>query len=131
MGLKGVEDILTSLGLSQLDYDKLNKDSRFIELLEVFRSDWANSLNTASRNQVETAIAFEQGLPHLFARIIDRNEPLNHVTEAMKLLADVAGLKKQPQIGGQQEKFKIIINLGEDHKMEYSTPPLIEEKPAL
>jgi hypothetical protein len=131
MGLKGVEDILTSLGLSQLDYDKLNKDSRFIELLEVFRSDWANSLNTASRNQVETAIAFEQGLPYLFARIIDRSEPLNHVTEAMKLLADVAGLKKQPQIGGQQEKFKIIINLGEDHKMEYSTPPLIEEKPTL
>ena len=114
-----LDRILATLKVSAADYEKLKANEVFRKLVDAARTEWHSSDNTGARNQIEAAFTFEQAQPYIYARMISGKEPLNHVVEAAKLLADVAGIKKPPTAGAPTERFQITINLGADTQLTY------------
>lgn len=112
-------EIIAAFKIAPADYEKLKNNEVFQKLVDAARIDWQGSGNAALRNQVEAAATFEQAMPFIYARMISGREPLNHVNDAAKLLADVAGIKKTPNVGQTSERFQITINLGADTKLEF------------
>ena len=119
IGLRNLDDILVAHSLSQADYEKLNRNEAFTKAVDMAKTEWNSASNTATRLAVEAAFTAEQLLPHVYARVLHDKEPLNHVVEFLKWLADVGGLKKDPAKGQSGERFQITINLGADTKIEF------------
>lgn len=112
-------EIVAAFKVDPAAYETLKKNEVFQKLVDAARIDWQGSGNTSLRNQIEAAATFEAAMPFIYARMISGREPLNHVTDAAKLLADVAGIKKTPNVGQTSERFQITINLGADTKLEF------------
>lgn len=119
VGLREVPDILAEFNVSSADYEKLKSNEFFTKVVDLARIEWHGAANTANRLQLEAASAAEEALPQVYARAMNGKEPLNHVIDFMKWLADVGGLKKDPGRGQPGERFKITINLGADTKIEF------------
>jgi len=119
IGIRSLEDILEPYKVSRSAYEKLKKNETFNKLVDAARIEWHSAPNTMIRTQLEALAAAEQALPHLYARAISGKDPLNHAVEAVKWMTDVAGLRKTPTQGQQNERFQITINLGADTTIEF------------
>jgi hypothetical protein len=119
LGLREEADILATFKVSTDTYEKLKQDELFQKLVDAARIEWQSALNTVARTQLEAAAAVEAAMPHIYARMIDPKEPLNHAVEAGKWLADMAGLKKVQGSSEPGERFKIEINLGADTRLSF------------
>jgi hypothetical protein len=109
--------ILEKHGLSQEQYERLKDNKFFKEAVEATTLEWNEPQNTKRRLALEAAIAIEDSLPDVVARLSKANEPLPGVVALLKLLSEIAGVSgtaaaSQPQAVGA--KFNITFNLGDD-----------------
>lgn len=130
MDLYDEDKILAKHKLSRKDYDRLKTNEYFKNAVAEAVKEWHKPASTAHRLAMQAAIAVEDGLPTVAARLSNKNEPLGDIVGLLKVLADIAGV-----IGGKAaaaqtstgEKFKITINLGADVIMKDATPVVVVE----
>jgi hypothetical protein len=132
MNIREVDEILQTYKLTPETYEKLKTNDFFTKLVDMARIEWHSATNTINRTQIEAAALVEQAMPHIYARMLNNNENLNHVVDAGKWLSDIGGLKKDPTKGQPGERFQITINLGADTKIEFDGSKLpISGEPTL
>ena len=119
MGMRDLDNVLASFNIDPATYEKLKAHEWYNKLVDEYRIEWESTTNTTARTQLKSLYAAEAALEHVYARCISGKEPLNHVVEGVKWFTDVAGLKKNPGQGAQNERFQITINLGADTKIEF------------
>lgn len=122
MNLYDEDATLKKYGLSPEQFKTLRENKFFVNALEAATIEWNSPQSTTKRLAMEAAIALEDALPAVAARLSKTNEPLPGVVELVKIFAKMAGVGEtnQPQAVG--EKFKITINLGADMLQRDATP---------
>ena len=119
IGMREIEEILTSFNIDAATYEKIKTNEWFNKLVDEYRIEWHATTNTLTRTQLKSLYAAEEAISHVYSRAVSGKEPLNHVVEAVKWMTDIAGAKKTPGQGQQNERFNIVINLGADMKIEF------------
>lgn len=109
--------ILAKFQLDQGQYDRLKDNEFFKKAVEATTIEWNAPQNTKKRLALEAAIALEDALPDVAARLKKSNEPLPGIVQLVKVLSEIAGVtgqatQGQPSNAGAQ--FKITFNLGAD-----------------
>ncbi len=119
--------ILKTHGVSQIQYDGIKDQEFFQAALRTMTIEWNSIGNTQKRLAIEAAIALEDAMPTLAARMTKSTELLTGVVELAKLFAKVAGVGEATQNNAPTERFKITINLGADsERFEKQRPPTVE-----
>ena len=118
--------ILKTHGLTQAQYDNLAGNEFFKHTLQAMTVEWNAVGNTQKRLALEAAIALEDALPAVAARLSKNTEPLAGVVELAKLLAKMAGVGEANAQQVPTERFKITINLGADVASFEKSRPVIE-----
>jgi hypothetical protein len=125
--------ILKKHNLTDKQYKTLEKNHFFQRALEAETITWTGANSIQKRLMLEAAIATEEGMPYLAARMQSKTEPLGEVVALMKLFAEIAGVigTKSMQAGPASfgERFKIVINLGGEQfekEAASSLKPVIE-----
>lgn len=122
-----IEVILTKHGLTAEQYKTLETNEFFQKALNSAVLEWNSPQSTNKRLAMEAAIALEDALPNVAARMSKNDEPLSGVVEVAKLFAKMSGVGEDKTPQAPSEKFKIIINLGEDTiNLEKQRAPLIK-----
>lgn len=114
MNLYDTPTILKTHNLSEAQHVLLTENEFFKRALEAAVIEWNSPQSTNKRLAMEAAIALEDALPAVAARLSKANEPLPGVVELAKLLAKMAGVGESATQPIASEKFKITINLGSD-----------------
>ena len=115
MNLYDLPFTLKKHGLSEEEYATLSNNEYFKRALEAATLEWNSPQSTNKRLALEAAIALEDALPDVAARLKCSKEPLTGVVALAQLLAKMAGVGEgKPNDGAPQERFKITINLGAD-----------------
>ena len=122
VALQGEDDVLAAHGVSQADFEMLKSNDFFIRMLDSARKEWQSVANTVERTTIEAAFTFEQLLPALHQRALDPETPFSQVLEYAKLLAKAGGIGEGRTSGSATDKFSIVINMGNDAKLEVSPP---------
>lgn len=115
MDLNEVQTILDNNQIDQSRWETIQKDPRFVRLLESEIAAWGAAGNTAERTKLKAGMLIEEWLSEANARIHDKSEPLPAKTEVVKVLAGIAGMGKDrgENSGGMGgERFSVTINLG-------------------
>lgn len=100
--------------LTDDQYNTLKDNEFFKRALEAAVMEWNSPLSTPKRLSMMAAVALEDSLPAIAARMKGHAEPLNSVAQVAKLFADMAGIIGQERQIGPSERFTISIHLGED-----------------
>ena len=126
VAMEDMPTVLKKHGLSQQQYDNLATNQFFQRVLEDAVQNWHKPQSTKERVALAAAIALEDALPKIAARMSAAREDLADVVETAKLFADLAGLgPKANQIAQPTgEKFSININLGGDRLHIETTRPV-------
>lgn len=120
MDIAPLTQILSSNGLTEADWEHVQKNSRFRKYLTSASEEWNSALNTHERVRVKAAAMIEEWLPELYTRMHDKAESLNHKIEAGKLARDLAGFtNKNIGVEGGGERVTISINLGADAQLKF------------
>lgn len=109
--------ILKKHTLSAEQYATLKDNQFFQSALAQMTMEWNSAANTQKRLALEAAIAVEDALPTVAARLSKPTEPLADVVSLLKVLSEIAGTigsKAAQSPAAIGEKFKIVINLGGD-----------------
>jgi hypothetical protein len=107
--------ILKTHGLTQEQYDKLKDNEFFQRTLQAMTAEWASVGNTQKRLALEAAIALEDAMPTMAARLHKPTELLTGVVELAKLLAKMAGVGEANALGADVasfEKSRPVIEIG-------------------
>jgi hypothetical protein len=126
VAMEDMPAVLKKHGLTQQQYDSLATNEFFQRVLEDAVQNWHKPQSTKERVALAAAIAIEDALPKIAARMSAARENLADVVETAKLFADLAGMgPKANQIAQPTgEKFSININLGNDRLHIETTRPL-------
>lgn len=125
MNLYDEPAILAKHGLSIPEYEVLKKNNFFQNALEQETLAWNSPQSATRRLALEAAMAVENALPVVAARLHNTNEPLADVVGLIKVLSELAGAigsKAAGQAGPTASQFKISINLGGDTTTRDVTP---------
>lgn len=118
-GIHEEPDILKRHGITVDQFNYLKSLPLFERMLAATKASWESADNTTERLKLEAAATLEDALPAISARMKDKDEGLNHVVEAAKLCARLAGIGENTGPANIGEKFSITINLGDDHKLQF------------
>lgn len=132
MNLYDEPTILHKHGLSLEAYQTLQKNQFFQNALEQETIAWNSPQSATRRLALESAMAVENALPTVAARLHNTNEPLADVVSLIKVLSELAGAigsKANAQTGPSASQFKITINLGGDTMARDVTPTIIIDQP--
>ncbi len=128
MNLYDEPAILHKHRLTPADYDAIKKNKYFQNALEQETLAWNSPQSATRRLALEAAMAVENALPTVAARMHNKNEPLSDVVALLKLLSELAGAigSKAANLGGPSaSQFKITINLGADREVYDKSKPTI------
>jgi hypothetical protein len=113
MDIQPIETILKHYAISDEQWSKLQRSTRFISLLSSEVESWQTALNTHERVKLKSAAMLEEWLPELYRRMHNNDEAMPAVVEAGKMLSKLAGLGGEKDIGaGIGERFVINISMG-------------------
>ena len=107
-----LEKVLEINSISPEEWADLQRNTRFMQLLEGEIAAFRGALNTSDRVKMKSAAAIEEWLPELYARINDPKEPLNAKIEGAKLLARLGGVGEKAIDASSGERVSITINMG-------------------
>lgn len=128
MNLYDEPTILAKNGLSAAEFDVLKKNKFFQNAFEQEVIAWNSPQSTTRRLALEAAMAVENALPVVAARLHNTNEPLADVVGLIKVLSELAGAigsKANVQSGPAASQFKISINLGSDVVSREVAPTIV------
>lgn len=131
--IREIPEVLKSYGITEAQFEVIEKTEFFKRAFENSVIEWQSAENAQARIKIEAAVALEDALPAIAARMTKEGEALSGVVETGKLFAKLAQIGEGRSEGLPGEKFSITINLGEDKKLTFEkditpTSPLIEEK---
>lgn len=109
--------VLKNHNLSPEQHEILKENEFFKKAIEQAVMEWNSPFSTQRRIAMESAIAMEDALPTLAARLSASKEPLEAVVGLLKVFSEMAGITGVKAVSNHQqtgEKFKIVINLGAD-----------------
>lgn len=128
--LNDIETILKNHQIEPKQWDLIQKQPRFLKLLETEVLAWQSATNTHERTKLKAAAVIELWLEKANMIIHSDSEPLSGRAEVVKFLGRVAGLGLDKVTGeGGGERFSVTINLGGDQKLTFQkevTPKVIE-----
>lgn len=118
MGMQEIGVILQNYKLTTPEWERIQRDPRFAELLQACVVEWNSAVNTEQRIKYKSAVMLEEWLPEAHGRLHDKNENLSAKVELAKFLGRLndLGLGTGKVVGEQGEKFSITINLGADRE---------------
>ncbi len=124
MNLYDEDTILAKHRLTRPQYEILQKNTFFQNAIAQATTEWHSPASTTKRLAMQAAIAVEDGLPTVAARLSNPNEPLGDIVSLLKVLADIAGVVGGKAAANQPagERFKITINLGADTILREAAP---------
>jgi hypothetical protein len=128
INLNDIEDILKHYSVSDLQWQKIQRNPRFQALVQEAVAEWNAAENTHSRVKIKAAAMVEEWLPEGNRLAHDASQPLSGKVELMKLIRSLSTLGVDNVEGGG-EKFSVVINLGGDAKLKFEkdvTPRVIE-----
>lgn len=108
--------ILKKHMLSEEQFNFLRSNEFFKRALEDATLTWNSANSVQKRLALQTALAIENAMPTVAARLQKPTEPLVEIVALLKVFAEISGLigAKAVQQQPNTEKFKITINLGGD-----------------
>lgn len=110
-----LEDVLKARDLTYDEFKEIERQPRFQMYLREAISSWNSTANTQERVRAKAALAVENLLPNMVARIADTREPLSAKTELFKALMKAGAIGEKDKAGGEGgEKVSIVINLGDN-----------------
>jgi hypothetical protein len=118
--IRPVEDILKLHGISDEQWEHLQTEPRFLNLLRSAVIEWQAVGNTADRVRVKTLAFTEEALPELYARLHDPKEPLSAKVELFKTIAKIGGVGERAGDAGGGQRMIVTINLGADHQLSFT-----------
>lgn len=122
MDIQTIEEILGSLGISEAEYEVIQRSEHFRRVLTSEVEAWNSASNTGERVRLKSLSFVEEALPEFFARAHDPTEALQHKTKVLEVVSRLAGLGVgggvDTALGG--EKFSVTINLGQDHTLNFT-----------
>jgi hypothetical protein len=125
-----IELVLENNKISPEEYEDLKNHRHFTDLVASEVAAWNAATNTAERLKLKSLSMCEEWLAEANARIHDRQETLAAKNETIKVVAAFAGVGKSTvNEPGSSERFTVTINLGADHKLQFTkdvTPKVIE-----
>jgi hypothetical protein len=114
-----LEEILKLNGVTASRFALIQNLPRYRSMLHQARLEWATAKNSAERVRLKTAIMIEDALPELHSRLHDRTELLASKVRLAEFLGKLSGITEKANASGPAaETFKVVINLGEDRKLE-------------
>jgi hypothetical protein len=120
--------LLNKHPLTAKQYERLQENAFFQRALEAEVISWTGANSIQKRLMLEAAIASENAMPDLAARLSSRTEPLGEQVALFKLFAEMAGvIGSKSALGGPQsfgERFKIVINLGGEQFEKEASPSM-------
>lgn len=129
--LHDIQTILKQYSIEPKQWETIKTDPRFLKHLEAAMVEWNAAGNTPERVKLKSAMLIEEWLPTANT-LAHGTDGLSAKTELMKFIASLAQMGKgqaDVQAGGG---FKITINLGADHKLQFDKqpdPPMIDATP--
>lgn len=113
MDIQPIEVILKQFSLSPSELENITKLPRFQQLLEEHCLVWQSAMNGADRIKAKSAAVIEDFLPELYNRLHDGKENLLHKIKGAELLAKLAGLGIEKQMGASGPGFHLEIHIGD------------------
>ena len=115
--LRPVDDLLKVHGISDEQWELINKNHAFQQKLYQIRSEFENTESTADRIKFKSQLAFELLIEHMFDLATDKTNPGPARVSAATLLARVANVEKQDVANtSPQQKTLIQINFPNSNK---------------
>lgn len=114
MNMYDLPYILAKHNLTAEQHAYLEKNEFFKRAVEMAVLEWNSPHSTQKRLAMEAAIALEDALPTMAARLSKPTEQLAGVVALASLFTKIAGIGENTPTQNIGEKFKITINLGAD-----------------
>lgn len=122
MDVVPLETILRSAGITSNQWEAIQKQPRFQEVLSAEMLAWESAVNTADRVKLKAAACVEDALLEMHGRLHDRREPMSARVELFKSLAKLGGLETSSKADVQMgERFQLTINIGDGRAREITS----------
>lgn len=122
--------ICKSLGLTEKEAALLQEHPVYQAFYESELAEWTSAKNAAMRAEIKSARTVEELIPTGYALVLDPEAPANSRVEMFKALAKLGRVGERTATtsgGAVGETVKIVINLGQDQKVQIEKPmPVIE-----
>jgi hypothetical protein len=129
MDVHELPDILKRLNITQLQWEAIQNNHRFLGYLQDAVATWNGALNAPERIKVKSLTAIEDWIITAYALLHEEKHSLRDKTELAKLISRLAGVgEKAPGELAPGEKISITINMGEQsmHAEKEAIPKIIE-----
>lgn len=125
MDILPVEQILELHRIGDEEWEKIQANPRFKEMLKDMIREWNATTSTRDRVRAKASTGLESVLEIYIRAIADDAIPLTQRTEAGKFLARLGELDGQKEIqgGGGVSGFKISINIGAVDPVQITAQP--------
>ena len=117
--MRELDQILELLVISQAQWEMLQRNSRFQEILRSSMEEWQSVTNTPERVKMKSLAFVEEALPEFYARVHDAKESLSAKNEVLKTVSRLAGVGGPVEGALTGERMIITINLGADQQLEF------------
>lgn len=125
------ETILKLYSITPEDWQNIQTNARFQQLLEAEVLAWQSATNTAERTKLKAGAIIEFWLPEANERLHDKAENLPAKVELVKFLGKVAGFERVAGDGvGSGNGFSVTINMGAEKSIKFEKallPPKVIE----
>jgi hypothetical protein len=117
VNLYPIEKTLAKHGIAADQYEVLKENEFFKKALAAALIEWNSPQSTQKRLAMEAAIALEDAMPVMAARMHKSTESMRDLVEVAKLFAKMAGVGEGTVSTAPSEKFSVVINLGGDKQV--------------
>lgn len=137
MDIGDLQTILKNHSITAKQWETIQTNHRFVELLGSAIEEWEGALNTHGRVKIKAASMIELWLEEANKLLHERGETLSVKIELAKFLARLAemGLTNAKYEGaGAGDRFSVTINLGADSQLKFEkqvTAKVIDVTPTL
>lgn len=115
--------IAAKYGLTSAQLETLERSPLLQSLIREAELDWSGAANTPERIKLKASMALETIIPEVLGIAADTKNGLGARLDAVRLLHDLTGLKKQQDAQtASPERFTLVLNIGD-------TPQTIDISP--
>lgn len=131
MDIFELKDILHVHKLTDDEWQKIQSNPKFQEMVGAMTAEWNSAANTKERIRIKASTGLESVLETYIREISDTAIPLNQRVEAGKFLAKIGEIDTANIVGGAAggSGFSVTLNIGTSHvEVKNATPRIIEHE---